>query len=361
MTGRIASQAPFILLPRYGEKYEGMARQIKDVIGVARQQARSPEDLAFAEYVASNTVGARMGRAINRRQVAMRPDIKGQLLNDQYFGAGTTIDPFFLPYKAGFDRTINDFLSSRIIPYKGDMVEKVAGIDYQDRLASIAHIPKMMERWENLPKVEKAVHRGIADDRFFWTKDKEPQARFTSASQDLGIAQRFAQAGRPEGGQIVTIASNTGRRLAAKDGEEEVLFAPMTSFVKLTHPNFPVIQEKAFRGEPLSEKESKILNRTVYMDKKVSSLPPIPSYDELKLMSKQYGNQARHNQLLKDIDYAKAKWSWTEAPQEAIQESLSNLEALANKVKGDYDYREVKQALSKQYDFIGSFVDEIPF
>jgi hypothetical protein len=256
---------------------------------------------------------------------------------------------------------MNDFLSSRIIPYKGDMVEKVAGIDYQDRLASIAHIPKMMERWENLPKVEKTVHRGIADDRFFWTKDKEPQARFTSASQDLGIAQRFAQAGRPEGGQVVTIASNTGRRLAVKDGEEEVLFAPMTSFVKLTHPDLHIVQNKALKGETLTEKESRILNRTVYMDKQVSKLPAIPSYEELKVLSKQYGRKAKHNEILKGIDYAKAKWSWTEAPQEAIQESLSNLEALANKVKGDYDYREVKQALSKQYDFIDSFVDEIPF
>lgn len=361
MAGRIASQNPFILLPRYGEKYEGMARQIKDVIGVARKEARTPEELAFAEYVATNTVGARMGRAINKRQIAMRPDIKGQLLGDQFFGSGATIDPFLLPYKAGFDRTINDFLSNKVIPYKGDMVEKVAGIDYQDRLASIAHIPKMMERWENLPKVDKPVYRGITHEDFFWTKDKEPQSRFTSASQDLGIAQRFAKAGRPEGGQVVTIASNTGRRLAARDGEEEVLFAPRTSFVKLTHPDLPVIQGKALRGEPLNEKELRVLNRAVYMDKQVSKLPAIPSYDELKLMSKQYGTQARHNEMLKSIDYAKAQWDWTEAPQEAIQESLSNLEALASKMKGAYDYREVKQDLSKQYDFINSFKDEIPF
>jgi len=361
MAGRIASQSPFILLPRYGEKYEGMAKQIKDVIGVARKEARTPEDLAFAEYVATNTVGARMGRAINKRQVAMRPDIKGQLLNDQFFGSGATIDPFFLPYKAGFDRTINEFLSNKVIPYKGDMVEKVAGIDYQDRLASIAHIPKMMERWENLPKVEKTVYRGIRDENFFWTKDKEPQSRFTSASQNLGIAQRFAKAGSPERGQVVTIASNTGRRLAAKDGEEEVLFAPRTSFVKLTHPDLLIIQDKALRGEPLTEKESRVLSRTVYMDKKVSKLPEIPSYDELKLMSKQYGTQARHNEMLKNIDYAKAKWSWTKAPKEAIEQSLASLNELADKMKGAYDYREIKQGLSKQYDFINSFKDEIPF
>jgi hypothetical protein len=252
-------------------------------------------------------------------------------------------------------------LSNKIIPYKGDMIEKTVGIDYQDRLASIAHIPKMMERWENLPKVDKPVYRGIAQDDFFWAKNREPQSRFTSASQDLDIAQRFAKAGRPEGGQVVTIASNTGRRLAARDGEEEVLFAPRTNFVRLTHPDIGSIQSKVAKGEPLSERESKILSRNVYMDTKVSKLPAIPSYDELKLMSKQYGTQARHNEMLKSIDYAKAQWDWTEAPQEAIQQSLASLNELAGKMNGAYDYREVKQNLSKQYDFINSFKDEIPF
>lgn len=278
MTGRIASQAPFILLPRYGEKYEGMAKQIKDVIGVARQQARTPEELAFAEYVATNTVGARMGRAINKRQVAIDSG-KPQLKGDEYFGSGSTIDPFFLPYKAGFDRTMSDYLSNGILPYKGDRIEREFGIDYQDRLASIAHIPKMMERWENLPKVaQQNVYRGN-DINYRWTEPDMAVPRFTSASQDKSVANRFGH-----GSQTVSIYSQNGRRIAARDAEEEVLFAPNTRFIQNGYDS--------------------------YVEMGANPLPSIPSYEELKQISKIYGSKVRQKELAQEYEAAKAEMDY---------------------------------------------------
>jgi len=286
MTGRIASQAPFILLPRYGEKYEGMAKQIKDVIGVARQQARTPEELAFAEYVASNTVGARMGRAINKRQVAIHNG-RNLMLHDQYFGSGSTIDPFFLPYKAGFDRTMSDYLGSGILPYRGDRVERDFGIDYQDRLASIAHIPKMMERWENLPKIQGDVYRGN-NRNFPWTEPNLTIPRLTSSSQKELIAEGFAA----DGGQKVRITSKTGRRLAAKDNEEEVLFAPNTMFTRIANVE-PQASRKYFEdtGGRLD----------YYAETGSLPIPKIPSYDELKQMSSKYKETVGVRNELGDI------------------------------------------------------------
>jgi hypothetical protein len=277
MTRRIASQSPFILLPRYGEKYEGMARQIKDVIGVASKEARTPEELAFAEYVASNTVGARLGRAINKRQIAIDKG-KSILNEDQFFGAGSTIDPFLLPYKSGFDRTINDYLSNNILPYKGDKVERMFGIDYQDRLAAIAHIPKIMERWENLPKVsQQNVYRGN-DSNYRWTKSDMTVPRFTSASQSKNVANIFAYGG---GSQIVNIYSQNGRRIAAKDAEQEVLFAPNSRFKRNGYDS--------------------------YVEMGASPLPKIPSYEELKQMSKIYGSKVRQKEMAEEYEAAKAE------------------------------------------------------
>ena len=294
MAGRIASQNPFILLPRYGEKYEGMARQIKDVIGVARQQARTPEDLAFAEYVATNTVGARLGRAINKRQVLSNKS-KPILNEDQFFGAGSTIDPFLLPYKAGFDRTINDFLSNGIVPYKGDSIERLYGIDHQDRLASIAHIPKMMERWENLPKVEGTVYRGNSPS-YSWTSEQIAPLRFTSSSQNKDVAKNFMSQGEMlegDAGQLVNINSKTGRRLASRDWEEEVLFAPNTVFKLTLDEPYRIASSKVFNGETLSQEDRAALDKgynTIYSESGSVPLPTIPSYKELKEMSPRYAS-----------------------------------------------------------------------
>lgn len=260
MTGRIASQAPFILLPRYGDRYKGMAKQIRDVVHNARQEVRSPDDLAFAEYVANTAQGRIIGRAVNKKMIDKSANgEKPTLAADAYFAAGSTIDPFFLPYKNTLNQAMNRFLRSGEIPYKGDLVEREKGIDYQDRLAAIAHIPKMMERWENLPKVDKEVYRG--NDRLFaWRKSIETPKGFTSASEKWDTASIHGQFGQ---GQMLNIQSKTGRRIASKDGEAEIIFAPGTQFSKVDGNS----QEATYQ--------------------EVGRIPmsPIPTYDELKSLS----------------------------------------------------------------------------
>lgn len=279
MTRRIASQAPFILLPRYGDRYEGMAKQIRDVIGIARKEARTPEDLEFAEYVASSTVGARMGRAINKRQIDRGK--KGRfyesptLKPDEFWGAGESANPFFLPYKNGFDRTINEYLSDKTIPFKGDSIERIYGVDYRDRLASIAHIPKMMEKWENLPKVQGDVYRGNNNYTYRWEKQDLFAPRFTSASLDDGIARGFAGSS----GQTVTIASRSGRRIATKDLEKEVLFAPNTMFRRVEG------DDKQARYEEIG----------------MQPIGRIPNYDELKELSENARINSAQNSAVEDF------------------------------------------------------------
>ena len=350
MANRIASQAPFILLPRYGEKYEGMARQIKDVIGVARKEARSPEDLAFAEYVASNTVGARMGRAINKRQVAVEGN-RPRLLDDQYFGAGSTIDPFFLPYKSGFDRTMSDYLGSGVLPYKGDRVEREFGIDYRDRLASIAHIPKMMERWENLPKVQGNVYRGNNAD-YAWTEANLTIPRLTSASQSESIARSFAGGG----GQKVTISSKTGRRIAAKDAEEEVLFAPNTIFSRAPNPEYQEASRKYSEGARLGMREERILKDgdklNYYVESGSLPIPKIPGYDELKQMSKTYAPKARWNDMMNEAKTIKKDWQDLNGNySNEAQQALSAIDSAISKLRQGYNpsyVDEIESLLSNQ-------------
>lgn len=358
MAGRIASQAPFILLPRYGEKYEGMAKQIKDVIGVARQQARTPEELAFAEYVATNTVGARMGRAINKRQVNAnggRPILKG----DEYFGAGSTIDPFLLPYKSGYDRTINDYLSSGVVPYKEDAIEKLHGIDYQDRLASIAHIPKMMERWENLPKVEDTVYRGNSSNYGWYTGQIAP-SRFVSASQDKRVARAFAdmaEAKESVRGQLVAINSKTGRRIASRDNEEEVLFAPNAVFASTPDPIYRAASEKYLNGEPITEQERQVLAKgfsTTYSEIASNPMPVIPSYKELKEISPRYASiDKRWNELRsyeKDINVGLEELNYYDR-KKASEIAATVKQGFNNAIQSKYDLKELDnlaQLLSQQ-------------
>jgi hypothetical protein len=257
LTGRIASQSPFILLPRYAEEYGGFARRmpIKEVVGIARNATRTPEELAFAEYVSSTAQGRLMGRAINRKQIYAPENSNAPILKaDQFFGTGANIDPFLLPYKSGFDRSINNFLSNGEIPFKGDRVEELMKIDANERLAAIAHIPKMLERWENLPVIYGDVYRGN-DRGFAWNKGIEKPARFISASENRDVARRF-------GDQQIVIQSTTGRRLAGRDAEEEVLFAPNTIF-RLKDNNIS----------------------PVYVESGSMPMPRIPSYQELKAMS----------------------------------------------------------------------------
>jgi len=218
----------------------------------------------WAQFAQSTPEGRALHRGINR-----------SLLKDEYINpylayftpkeAMKGLSPFLLPYKRGGDQSINRWLRIGEVPTRIAPEMRESHWDVDEQLAAIASIPKIAATLEARPSVRSEVYRGVTY-RVGKTYD-ELGFGSTSLSEDVAASC---------GDQVLAIRSKSGKRVnPVRDDEKEVLFLPGTRFIR--------------REDGM------------YEDMGVQQKPYVPSFQELKGLSRRHEDWMRgeeYTQLL---------------------------------------------------------------